>query len=170
MTELGYPMHQHTIFKIEKGTRPLHLSEGVAMAQILKTSLDAFDVTPVEETLSNLVSDLQEAEYAAAAGLEEWLRKRRCVGEMLRMFADAGLLAEKSDVMLGDEHLAAAFNEEDPTARVAGMLTAAEERMKRPPEVASGEAMDAWLERLKAREESLQAALREARSRRRQCP
>jgi len=35
MTSLGYPMHQTTVAKLEAGTRPLRVSELVALADIL---------------------------------------------------------------------------------------------------------------------------------------
>jgi transcriptional regulator with XRE-family HTH domain len=155
MAERGFPMHQQTILKIEKGLRPLRLAEALALAEVLKMDLGLFSEEPLDETLSRWANDIQEAELRAIGALEEWVREVRVARESLMMLSESGVDLE--ELSLGEE-LNFALDPVETVRRVAHMLVIAEERLQRDP---TGGDPEGWIARLREREEEVETLLRE---------
>ena len=98
---LGAGFRQQTILKIEKGTRPLKLSEGVALSKILDIPVEGLYIDPEEllmteealrartrlqQSLDNLRlrrAEQNEAEAKFAAAQEEMIEARKAFDQLI---------------------------------------------------------------------------------------
>lgn len=108
MTALGFEMHQTTVAKIERGGRPLRVSEAVALAQVFGVpalavfygpgpDLEPWSIAAMREHLERLdesVRDAQARLEEQAKDLAFWEASRTVAADMLNRSAKA---AEQND-------------------------------------------------------------------------
>lgn len=85
LTRPGEPFHQQTVQKIEKGTRPLRLSEAARIAEVLGVSIADFAaVRPTPESVASVAMHRRTIEVVNASGaVDSHLEK--LASELLRL-------------------------------------------------------------------------------------
>lgn len=101
MTELGFEMHQTTVAKIERGTRPLRVAEAVALAQVFDVpalavfhgpgpELEPLSISRMREHMESIeesLADAQERLRYQANQVAYWETDRAAWADMLNRAA-----------------------------------------------------------------------------------
>ncbi|MBT1001177.1 helix-turn-helix domain-containing protein [Paenarthrobacter sp. DKR-5] len=108
MRARGWKWSQATVWSVEKGERPLRISEGIDLAAILGVSIEDFLVDPVLASYSKELSDAHEAQVRAArditSGVVRFLRSEQRVRNLLQE-------AEEQDIDTAEAWVSVAITE-----------------------------------------------------------
>ncbi|PZE93909.1 hypothetical protein DEJ00_01435 [Curtobacterium sp. MCLR17_039] len=95
MRERGHRWSQATVWNVERGERPLRLSEANSLAEILEVlSIHTFTVTDVQERVFGIMKQLAAAQAYMEDQVEEVLRLQR------RLAAEADALVRQDETAL----------------------------------------------------------------------
>lgn len=109
MAGRGWPWYQSTVYRVEKGQQPLRAAELIALAAILKTSLDSFTWSSAEAT---------ETAFIYAAGTEVRLAYENVAGAVLQMLAHAAFAERALESSAGSESPRVQAARRDTAARL----------------------------------------------------